>query len=178
MYSYMTPSDSGRSDEGMDPEAEGMGQLFDYDMDDPDSTFDVEPDRPFAFDGGVGQLIADQQLEQLTADRAQELVSMYDIEQSGMGGLGATASSLTADPSILPPAPEGEKWKLIGPSEDGQGFDWESVPADAAPAAEKSTAVKDGFIELVKKHKVASAVTAAATIGALWWLFLRGREEE
>lgn len=178
MFTYMTPSDSGRGDEGVDSEAEGMGQLFDYPMDDPDTTFDVEPDRPFAFDGGVGQLIADQQLEQLTADRARELVSVYDIEQSGLGSLGLTASTISRDKSLLPPAPEGEEWVMVRENIVGRSmpsYDWETRPI--AKTAKPSPVV-DNFVALVKKHKAISAVTAAATVGALWWLFLRDREAE
>jgi len=176
MYVYMTPSDTGRGDEGRDDEDEAMGQLFDYDMDDPSTTFDLEPDRPFALDGSIGQLIANEQLEQLTVDAARG-VSVYNTEHAGLGGLGETAITPTDSGEGLPEAPEGMQWKLTGPSTDGQGYNWDTVPTSTAlaPVPDAVTSVKDGCVALVTKNKVVTGAVALATVGALWWLFLRGK---
>lgn len=86
-----------------------------------------------------------------------------------MSGLGKTASTLEPDDAMLPPAPEGEKWRLVGPSPLGTGYNWETVPADAP---EPDVSQPDGgLMERIKKNKVVSGVVATAIIGGLWWLF-------
>lgn len=172
MYTYMTPSDSGSGGEGIDEEENGLSDLFDDPSDDA-VTFDMEPDRPFAFDG-TGQLIAEEQLEgtgQLTARGARRLARPSLVEQSGLGGLGETATTLDPEPKFLPPAPAGQKWKLIGPSKVGEGYDWETVAAEIP----KPGPVAGGFMELVKRNKAVSGGITVVTLGALWWLFLRKR---
>jgi hypothetical protein len=62
-YSYVTMNDIGCGPEGKDKEAADMGFIFD----DPGSeqvVFDPEPAGRFAFDG-LGQIIAEEQLERL-----------------------------------------------------------------------------------------------------------------
>lgn len=83
MFSYITPRDVNGSAEGHDDEADGMGTLFEYPMDDPD-TFNEQPDRPFPFDG-VGQIIMNEQLEQLTLPKMRKLAVESDVADDMSG---------------------------------------------------------------------------------------------
>jgi hypothetical protein len=159
MYPYITPHDAGHGDEGDDAEdTEGMGDLFDSPSDD-QTTFDMDPDRPFSLDG---------------LGRTKRLSAPRLVESQDTGRLIDVETLAEPDEDDLPDPPPGQKWQYVGPNESGDGHDYETVPMDA-PAVNTLTGVSDGFMDMVKQNKAVVGVSAVAAVGALWWLFLRKR---
>lgn len=174
MYPYITPYDAGHGAEGNDAEDSAeMGDLFDSPSDD-QTTFDMDPDRPFALDG-TGQFMM---------SAAKRLSAPRLVESPGTGLLADVETIPYPDEDGLPEPPEGQKWRYTGPNRSGGGYNYETVPSGVlgqSDAAKQELTVHTlpdadgGFMDMVKRNKVVVGASAAATIGALWWLFLRKR---
>jgi hypothetical protein len=171
MYPYITPHDAGHGDEGDDAEdTEGMGDLFDSPSDD-QTTFDMDPDRPFSLDG---------------LGRTKRLSAPRLVEDQDTGRLIDVETLAEPDEDDLPDPPPGQKWKYVGPNESGDGYDYETVPSSGHSLGRSDAAkqeltvhtlpdVDGGFMDMVKRNKAVVGASAVAAVGALWWLFLRKR---